>query len=355
MQNKIAEAIAAWDAGKPIQADLICEDALAALRTFEVRLGDLQTRAKMVSKAKEALEMETSKEELLAPVMDELRDLKAVWTGLSGLWAQLNDMRETPWATVQPRKIRQQLESLLASSREMPSRMRQYAAFEYVQEIIRSRLKSNNLISELRSEALRERHWRDLYKSLRSSSGTYQPSRMTLGTVWDLDLKRNESLVNDIILRAQGEMALEEFMRQVKETWTNYSLEMVNYQNLTRLVKGWDDLFAKCSENLSSLGAMKHSPYYKVFEEETLLWEDRLNRVHVLFDTWIDVQRQWVYLECVLPGPAGLLRLARVQTRLTFRLGIPSEASSREVRISSTSFPSNRRAFQTSTLNSSPS
>ncbi len=28
-------------------------------------------------------------------------------------------------------------------------------------------------------------------------------------------------------------------------------------------LRGWDDLFTKCSENLNSLVAMKLSPYYK--------------------------------------------------------------------------------------------
>ncbi len=60
-------------------------------------------------------------------------------------------------------------------------------------------------------------------------------------------------------------MALEEFLKQVKETWNNYQLDLVAYQNKCRLIRGWDDLFAKCSENLNSLQAMKHSPYYKEF------------------------------------------------------------------------------------------
>ncbi|KAJ8608533.1 hypothetical protein MRB53_039587 [Persea americana] len=38
-------------------------------------------------------------------------------------------------------------------------------------------------------------------------------------------------------------------------------------------------------------------PYYKVFEDEASSWHARLTKVHVLFDVWIDVQRQWVYLE----------------------------------------------------------
>jgi hypothetical protein len=47
--------------------------------------------------------------------------------------------------------------------------------------------------------------------------------------------------------------------------------------------RGWDDLFTKCGENTNSLSAMKLSPYYKVFEDEAASWEEKLNRVHVLF------------------------------------------------------------------------
>jgi dynein heavy chain 1, cytosolic len=100
----------------------------------------------------------------------------------------------------------------------------------------------------------------------------------------------------------------------VRETWTNYILDLVNYQSKCRLVKGWDDLFSKCGENLNSLTAMKFSPYYKVFEEDATHWEDRLNRIHVTFDIWIDVQRQWVYLEGIFAGNADIKQLLPVES-----------------------------------------
>lgn len=34
---------------------------------------------------------------------------------------------------------------------------------------------------------------------------------------------------------------------------------------------------------------MKMSPYYKVFEEEIVPWDDKLNKMRIIFDTWIDV------------------------------------------------------------------
>ena len=76
-------------------------------------------------------------------------------------------------------------------------------------------LKVNTLVSELKSDALRERHWRMLFKKLRAE-GRFLLHEMTLGHVWDLQLVRNEPAVKEVILVAQGEMALEEFLKQAR-------------------------------------------------------------------------------------------------------------------------------------------
>lgn len=46
--------------------------------------------------------------------------------------------------------------------------------------------------------------------------------------------------------------------------WNTYELDLVNYQNKCRLIRGWDDLFNKVKEHINSVSAMKLSPYYKV-------------------------------------------------------------------------------------------
>lgn len=77
---------------------------------------------------------------------------------------------------------------------------------------------------------------------------------MTLGNVYDMDLKKNEALIKEVIIQAQGEvclsmsfcvpgtdsflqMALEEYIKTVKETWSSYTLDLVNYQNKCRLIR----------------------------------------------------------------------------------------------------------------------
>ena len=51
---------------------------------------------------------------------------------------------------------------------------------------------------------------------------------------------------------------------------------------------------------------MKMSPYYKVFEEEIVPWDEKLQRIRITFDTWIDVQRRYVYLEGIFFGSADI-------------------------------------------------
>lgn len=313
VMDKISEIATQWNDEKPVSGTIAPDVASATLTSFEARITRLQEEFDMVSKAKEALDLPASPESSLSTILEEVHDFKSVWAGLSTIWKSLNELRETLWGSVQPRKVRSSIDSLIKMTKEMPSRMRQYAAFEHIQNILRQLLKVNSLLGDLKSEAIRDRHWTKIWKEIKPGR-RYSPVSMTLGDVWDLNLVATEVIVKDIIMQAQGEMALEEFLKQVKETWNNYQLDLVPYQNKCRLIRGWDDLFAKCSENLNSLQAMKHSPYYKEFEEEASSWEDKLNRVHVLFDVWIDVQRQWVYLEGVFTGNADIKHLLPIES-----------------------------------------
>ncbi len=311
--ERVAATIAQWSEHKPVSGTIPPQEASDQLQGFQARLQKLQSGVDTVAQAKEALGLPYVKDGKLASTIEEVHDFMSVWSALSIIWQSIDDLREALWNSVQPRKIRQSLEGLVRMTKDMPSRMRQYAAFEHVQNILRQLLRANTLVNDLKSDAVRERHWLKIFKAL-CPSKRYSEVSMTLGDVWDLQLMTNEPHIRGIVLRAQGELALEEFVKQVRDTWQNYSLDLVMYQNKTRLIRGWDDLFTKCSENLNSLQAMRHSPYYREFEEEASSWEDKLNRVHILFDVWIDVQRQWLYLEGVFTGNQEIKHLLPTET-----------------------------------------
>jgi dynein heavy chain 1 len=170
VENKVNDILEEWVQTRPVQGNMRADTAMNTINVFEGKINRVQEEYDLLCRAKEALDLELIRHTRLEPVFEELRDLKAVWTALSGIWSQISELRDLAWATVQPRKLRQQIDGLLSSTKDMPTRMRQYAAFEYVQDVLRGLLKSNTLIGELKSEALKDRHWKHMFKLLKTSS-----------------------------------------------------------------------------------------------------------------------------------------------------------------------------------------
>ncbi|KAK9459211.1 dynein heavy chain, N-terminal region 1-domain-containing protein [Lipomyces oligophaga] len=313
LSDRIARAISEWNTTKPLAGSNSPDDAFLVLEKSEIQLNSLKKQQELLLSANGALGLQLPANDILLSTIQEVQDFKYVWSSVSSVWKSLNEIRETPWSSVVPRKVKSSLEELLVMTKEMPSRMRQYASFEYVQGVVRQYLKSDPILNSLKSDVMRERHWELLFRTIVPNS-SFQLGSMTLGNVWDFNLTKNELVISDIITQARGQMTLDEYLKQVREFWNSYELELVNYQNKCRLIRGWDVLFEKCAEHMNSLAAMHHSPYYKFFEEEVMSWEDKLNRINVLFDTWMDVQRRWVYLEGVFSGNAKINNLLPIES-----------------------------------------
>ena len=151
--------------------------ALETLKIFEGRVGRLKGEYERVHKAKEALDLQQGLvENQLAPIEEEIQDLNSVWVELSATWKEIDTLKETMWTAIVPRKIRHSLEDLLNGLKNLPNRMKSYAAYTHLQNSIKAYLKYNAIVMDLRSDALRERHWKELKKRL---NATWIFQRMT--------------------------------------------------------------------------------------------------------------------------------------------------------------------------------
>ncbi|KAI6221986.1 Dynein heavy chain, cytoplasmic [Aphelenchoides besseyi] len=325
VEKRIVELLNDWDKDKPTHGTNRPKDSIQVLTTYEERFTKVREDRENMVRAKNALDMTDSLRvgnqiSKLDVALEELTDLRGAWQTLLPIYDEIEQLREKSWLMVQPRKLRQSVDDLLASLKKLPSQFRSYESHEQTKRLLQNYSRMNALIGELKSEALKERHWEKLTRELRVS---WNPNDLTLGQVWEVDLIRHEAVIRQMLLVAQGELALEVFLKQVKEYWQAYTVDLVNYQKKTMLIRGWDELFNKLKEHINSLAAMKLSPYYKEFEEDALSWEDRLNKINALFDVWIDVQRRWVYLEGLFSGSADIATLLPMESNRFF--GVSNE------------------------------
>jgi len=299
VDERTAALVAAWQAERPDGARRVA-DALAVCGAFEERAAALSAAAAQLARARDAFGLAPRADSGLAAVVDEVRELKDVWAALAGVAAAVDELRAIPWAAVQPRAVRQRLEGLVRECRAMPSRLRAYAAYEAVVGEVQRLAGTAGLLAELAADAFRARHWRALHQRL--GAPRYVAASHTLGAVWALDCVAHAREIRAAIAEAQGEYALEVYLQGVRDAWTGYALELVNYRHECMLLRGFDAIFQLAAEHGAGLRAMAASPHFRVFEEEARLWESRVARVHATFDVWVDVQRRWVYLHGVFAG-----------------------------------------------------
>ncbi|ODV62102.1 dynein heavy chain [Ascoidea rubescens DSM 1968] len=284
-----------WSEKKPISGSIVPDDALRILKNFEKQAIELQGRTDLLLKASAILSLSIAEDKTLKNLFEEIQDLMNVWSSIDVLWKSLEDLRSLQFHTINPTKLNSLLQQLLFRARTMPTRIRQYAAFEDIQNVIKNYVQTNPLITELKSEAIKHRHWLKLFSELNIDS--LSPTALRLGDIYSLQLLLHQHMVKEIVAQANGEKIIEDSLAKIKENWSSTTFNLFNYKNKCRLVKDWNILYEQSGDDIASLVAMHHSTFFKIFEKEVINWEEKLNQLLSLFNVWIEVQRLWMYLE----------------------------------------------------------
>ena len=305
--QKVTDLVTDWANNKPLIGNITPDQAIETLTKFEFNMKKAQLDQTNLIKAKDALGLDvgaTNSE--ISTCLEEVSDLTEVWEAVSKPYGVLLDLKDTLWATAKMRKVRKALDDLLIELRSLPNRIRQYDAYTALYDKIKSFLSGHATMSDMKTDALKDRHWKTILQRLNIHVSF---SELTVGMLWDNGLLERKKDMAEILSTAQGEMAIEIFLNEVRDRWMKQELDLVLYQNRVRLIRGWDDLFTALDDHTGGLVLMRSSPYYRAvreFQEDGNLWEDRLTKLRAAFDAWIDVQRRWVYLEGIFFGSADI-------------------------------------------------
>ncbi|ETO35335.1 dynein heavy chain, partial [Reticulomyxa filosa] len=115
-----------------------------------------------------------------------------------------------------------------------------------------------------------------------------------------MDLSQHHKAISEIVTIARGESNVEHFLNEITEKWGKTLFEVIDSKGKKcPLVKNWMELREQVGEALTNVMQMKQSPFYKSFERDGAVWEEKLNAAQAIFDVMTDVQRRWVYLQGV--------------------------------------------------------
>ena len=147
------------------------------------------------------------------------------------------------------------------------------------------------LIMDLRSEALRERHWTQLKDEI-GKQFDQNGSDFTLDVVMSLGLDVYGDFIGNLAAAAAKELLIEQQLQGIQSLWEAMSIDIVPYKDKGHFkIRTTEELAASLDDNQVTLSSMKASRYYIAFASEVEYWEKTLSLISEVVEMMLQVPK----------------------------------------------------------------
>ena len=193
LSSNVRDILSEWKDARDTNlmgADVVPKEALRTVNAFQARAAQLREDCARLSKALSSLNLNLELTNELEPLEKEMSGFEDVWKSLGSVWESVSEVRELLWTAAVPRKVRATLSKIVKDMESMSRRIQQYEAHQQLRGRIKGYTMSMKLLSELKSSALKDRHWKKIVKLIGVSHISMM--QLTLGDLLDARPKSRE-------------------------------------------------------------------------------------------------------------------------------------------------------------------
>lgn len=269
--------------------------ALSIIAAFQKRFADISGEFNMLLRIAEKLKLELDGSRIHFP--DDIEAVKNIWVTIHASYTQLLEIHNQRWLDLHPRTFKSHIDELLKKSKSFPEEVKRNPAFAQFQASVNNLLQEVPLLTELKNDAIKERHWKKIFMILNQEPIDLKSMRIL--DVSKINLALNESAIRSIITQAANEQVIEAAIEGIRTTWSQMVFQTFDFHGKCRLIRNWDSLFDQCNDDISSLASMKNSVFHSGFDKERSEMEDKLSNLLEILNLWVEVQKKWAYLDGV--------------------------------------------------------
>ena len=153
------------------------------------------------------------------------------------------------------------------------------------------------LITALRNAGMRDRHWEELSDKTKVAFPE-DKSDLTLSRLVELGCIDYIGEVEKVAEKAGKEFAIETSLDKMESQWSGITLVIDPYKETgTYIFKNIEECMVLLDEHITSTQAMSFSSFKGPFEQRIDRWNSTLLVVSEVIDEWVNLQRNWLYLQ----------------------------------------------------------
>ena len=218
---------------------------------------------------------------LYRPLSDSRRDigmLKTLWDLVSLVTYLFSEWKLTLWTEIDTDAMEMRCRDLAKELRKMDKEIKAWDAYNGLDQMVKDMVISLRAVGELRSNAIRDRHWKQLMKT---TGVTFTLTKdMKFQDLLSLQLHKFEDEVKGIVDRATKELSMEKVLTELEKTWSAMEFTYEIHEGTkTYLLKSSEELIETLEDNQVLLQNMMTSKYVAYFLETISKWQNILSTV----------------------------------------------------------------------------
>ena len=281
------------------------EGGVKLLKAYRDELAKFEADKQELTNAERLFNLPISNYAALSHVQKEMRGLEELYRLYEDQKKSRQEWSETLWRDLDIQLLVDGIDNYIKSLKKMAKDVRSLRVARTLENKMKAFKEALPLMSDLKHEALRERHWRQLMKET-ACEFDMNPDTFTLANLFDMELHRFNEVIQNIVTSASKELQIEKGVKEVIETWEKLKFEVGKYVKGTQdrgfVLGGVDDIMQTLDDNTMSLQGMSASRFIGPFLNTVQTWEKSLSLISEVIEIWIVVQRKWMYLEGIFVG-----------------------------------------------------
>jgi dynein heavy chain len=228
----------------------------------------------------------------------ELVALKHVWDLVNHVLQLFSEWMTSPFSMVDVDGFLDEIKKLNKQLKTQPLKAKSWGVFKGLETEVANMGKSLPLCAELRSQAMRKRHWEALLQTA-GQAGTVDPEdeSFTLQRLIDMGVHNHAEDIYTIVEKAQKEQQIERALTKIVGAWESMAVEYALHQKLEiKLIAPIDAIVEQLEADANTLQGMLSNRFVDHFIDKVSYWQKNLGAVDASLTKWLDIQRKWVNL-----------------------------------------------------------
>ncbi|KAF8069431.1 DHC1 [Scenedesmus sp. PABB004] len=278
---------------------------LELLKAFQEEAEGLARQREALRLAEQLFDMDATSYPCLSKVESELRRLAAVYAVYAEHAEAVRQYGAMLWSELDVGAMMAGVQGVAGRLKKLKAATEDLPVYALVAAEVAGFADSLPLMRELKSEALRPRHWKQLM-AVTGQAFELDPKTFTLSAMFDMQLHKFADDIARITSAALKELTIENELRKLAEAWKEQRFDLHKYSeggcDRGCVLKGVDEVSLLLEDMGLNLQSMLASPHVRPFADEVRAWEQRLSLIAECIEVWMLVQRKWMYLEGIFIG-----------------------------------------------------